>query len=176
MDDLIRDIPEFPNYQVSISGTVYNKTTGNELKWLEHPNREGVIYYRVHFSHKSKGYQRRVHRVVASTFLDNPDNLTEVDHIDGNPSNNHVDNLRWCSRSQNQTNKKTQKNNTLGYKNIKKEVKKQGDKEYKYYKFELRNHNIQKRFPYTDEGLQQAIQYAELKRIELFGDFANHGN
>lgn len=42
-----------------------------------------------------------VHRLVAKAFLPNPDNFKEVDHIDGNPSNNNVENLRWVSHRQN---------------------------------------------------------------------------
>lgn len=55
-----------------------------------------------------------VHRLVAQTFLPNPDNLPQVNHIDENKTNNCVDNLEWCS---------VQYNNTYGDR-IKKAVKK----------------------------------------------------
>lgn len=42
-----------------------------------------------------------VHRLVAETYLPNPDNLPCVNHIDGNKQNNHVDNLEWCSYTAN---------------------------------------------------------------------------
>ena len=43
-----------------------------------------------------------VHRVIAATFVPNPENKPEIDHIDGNPHNNRADNLRWVTHKENQ--------------------------------------------------------------------------
>lgn len=45
-----------------------------------------------------------VHRLVAEAFIPNPNNYTDVDHIDGDRTNNNVSNLRWCTRSMNMLN------------------------------------------------------------------------
>ena len=58
----------------------------------------------------SKGYHRvnlqgklhLVHRLVAQTFIDNPNEYPMVMHLDNNKTNNHVDNLQWGSNSMNQ--------------------------------------------------------------------------
>lgn len=42
-----------------------------------------------------------IHRLVATCFIPNPNNLPEVNHKDGNPRNNHKSNLEWCDQSQN---------------------------------------------------------------------------
>lgn len=44
---------------------------------------------------------RNIHRVIAETFIPNPDNLPCVNHKDGNKLNNSVDNLEWCTQSEN---------------------------------------------------------------------------
>lgn len=42
-----------------------------------------------------------VHRLVAEAYIPNPNNLPQVDHIDNNPYNNNVENLRWVSAKEN---------------------------------------------------------------------------
>lgn len=48
-----------------------------------------------------KPKSRDIHRIVASTFIDNPLNLDTVNHKDGNPFNNRVENLEWLSKADN---------------------------------------------------------------------------
>ena len=48
---------------------------------------------------KRKDY--KIHRLVATYYLDNPSNLPIVNHKDGNKTNNHISNLEWCTYSQN---------------------------------------------------------------------------
>lgn len=55
----------------------------------------------------AKGYRgvkgKYLHRLVAEKYLPNPNELTDINHKDGNKQNNHVNNLEWCSRSYNIT-------------------------------------------------------------------------
>ena len=46
-------------------------------------------------------YHIRVHILVAKAFIENPNGYSDINHIDGNKQNNSVDNLEWCTRSQN---------------------------------------------------------------------------
>jgi hypothetical protein len=58
-------------------------------------------YLIVSLSKESKVRSHKVHRLVAQTFLDNPENKSMVDHIDEDKTNNRVDNLRWCTGKEN---------------------------------------------------------------------------
>lgn len=83
-------------YSVSNFGRVRNDTTGKIRK----------LTFRIYVGvglESSKGRKNcLVHRLVAIHFIPNPDNLPEVNHIDGNKENNHVSNLEWVSTSDNQ--------------------------------------------------------------------------
>lgn len=59
-----------------------------------------------------------VHRLVGKFFLENPHNKRFIDHIDRNPSNNYVSNLRWVDHCENMANVAVSKNNKCGEKNI----------------------------------------------------------
>ena len=62
-------------------------------------NQKGYPQLRLYNSNKK--YVRNQHRLVALAFIDNPEGLIEVNHIDHNKHNNHVDNLEWITRSDN---------------------------------------------------------------------------
>ncbi|CAL6103553.1 HNH_homing endonuclease [Hexamita inflata] len=88
-----RDIVDYPNYEVSNLGQVRNKSTGRILKPYE--DKDGYLTVGLYLNKIKKTC--KIHRLVAQAFLENPNNYNEIDHINGSPSNNNVQNLRWTS-------------------------------------------------------------------------------
>ena len=79
------------NYEVSNLGRVRNKK-GLLLK----PQKTEKGYLRVDLSKDGKTKHYKVHRLVASAFIPNKNNLPQINHKDENKQNNRVDNLEWC--------------------------------------------------------------------------------
>lgn len=98
------NIPGFPGYHVTKEGLVYSTKSkyGLRPKAKLLTNRlSSNGYYRIGLYKDGKKYEKRVNRLVAETYLPNPDNLPQVGHIDNNPLNNNVDNLYWCTSKEN---------------------------------------------------------------------------
>lgn len=87
------------NYEIDDSGNIRNYTTKVPIKC--HLDRGG--YVKANIIDKELGIHKcmSVHRLVMLAFVPNPDNLPEVNHIDGNKQNNHISNLEWCDRLHN---------------------------------------------------------------------------
>lgn len=95
-----RTVPylDFKHYSVSNNGDVVNNLTNKKLKPLY---QKGSGYYSVTLYNKGNKLMIFIHRLVAETFIPNPNNLETVNHIDHNKLNNNVDNLEWMSRGDN---------------------------------------------------------------------------
>lgn len=112
--EIWKDVPGFEGYYVASSfgriaalNRTINRKNGAKQSVSPHlvvlfpGGKGGYLYYT--FCKNGTKCTRLVHRMIAMTFLNNPENLPYVDHIDGNTYNNHVDNLRWITPSGNRT-------------------------------------------------------------------------
>lgn len=91
-----RNIKRFPGYMISNYGRVVGKK-GHLLKI----RKDSWGYCVVGVSHSNSTHTLLVHRAVAEAFIPNPNDLPQINHIDEEKSNNHVDNLEWCTASYN---------------------------------------------------------------------------
>ena len=88
------------HYQVSNCGRVKSIKFGKE-KILKQSKDKKTGYLHVGLCKENILKHFLVHRLVAEAFLDNPDNLPQVNHKDENPQNNVVSNLEWCDAKYN---------------------------------------------------------------------------
>ncbi len=114
-NEIWRAMPEF-DFEVSSFGNKRNKNADIDpitgLKKLSQPSMKNGYLRFTNLKHSDGTEKTRfVHRLVAITFLDNPENKFTVDHKDRNKLNNHVSNLCWATQKEQAVNKnKSQKN------------------------------------------------------------------
>ena len=96
---MIKDIKGFEDYQITDDGKVWSKKSGKFLKaWLNNTGYEKVMI------NKKKCL---IHRLVAETFIPNPENKPYIDHINPVRTDNRAENLRWCTPKENMNNSNT---------------------------------------------------------------------
>ena len=88
----MEQISEFPGYLIDISGNVFSKRSNKILKQTETNGYNCVTLY-----HDKQRFTKKVHRLLALTFIPNPENLPCVDHISRVRNDNRLCNLRWST-------------------------------------------------------------------------------
>ena len=159
----------FPDYDYLhsvfdiIDGRLYNKVQRSSRVKIGEPTGSNSGAYSLVFLH---GIPWQVHRIL---FYMVHKRLPEtVDHIDGDKKNNHIDNLRAATASQNCANKRLTKANKSGVKGVS-----WSQKHNKWYAC-IRKNKINKNLGYFDD-LNDAKEFVELAREMLHQEFANHG-
>lgn len=95
----MKEHPTLQGYFVTEDGRVFSNKRGPLKERKQHLNYRGYPIIRLCKDGVNKNY--KVHRLVAETYIPNPDNLPCVNHKDEDKSNNHVDNLEWCDHAYN---------------------------------------------------------------------------
>lgn len=103
MNEIWKPIKDYEGlYEISNFGRVksYHYHNGTSQRYL-HPRKvkDGYLMVALYKNKEHKNYQ--LHRLVAEHYLPNLYNCTEVNHIDCDKTNNHVDNLEWVTHYQN---------------------------------------------------------------------------
>jgi hypothetical protein len=90
-------IPEYP-LEINIEGQV-RTLKGHPVKFCKDTKGYPQIHYK---NSAGKRTTVKLHKLIALAFIPNPENKPQINHIDGDKANFNVDNLEWCTQSENQ--------------------------------------------------------------------------
>lgn len=95
MQEQWKTIEGFEDYEISTFGRVKSHKYMRDSILKPRVTHDGYVWYSL--SKHGKGHTKRANRLVAEAFIPNPENKKTVNHIDGDKTNNHVDNLEWAT-------------------------------------------------------------------------------
>lgn len=96
----MKEHPIYKDYFITEDGKVFSNKQGTLKELKPFVNSSGYLIVGIQVE-KLVSKQKRVHRLVAETYIPNSDNLPQVDHIDENKKNNEVSNLQWVTHQRN---------------------------------------------------------------------------
>lgn len=95
----MKAIPNYENYLIDEKGNIYSTLTNKYIKACK--RKDGYLLVGLYKNGARTNFQ--VHRLVALTYIPNPNNYPQVNHIDENKENNSIENLEWCTAKYNLT-------------------------------------------------------------------------
>tara|TARA_R110000782_G_C14741419_1_gene406216 strand:- start:317 stop:829 length:513 start_codon:yes stop_codon:yes gene_type:complete len=141
-------IKDYENYLIFEDGKIINTLTGREMK-----NKiDKYGYKQIGLCNGIKRKFFTIHRLIALSFIPNPDNKPCVDHINRNTQDNRIENLRWATRSENDRNRSCYSN--TGKQFIYKQIRKNRSDRYI---FNIKRPELKK--SYSNKDLQNVIEY-----------------
>lgn len=155
-------IEGFPNYYISTFGRVFSLKS---LRFLKQRTDMGG-YIVVALSEKNMKKTKKVHRLVALTFIENPNEKQNVDHINNVPTDNRLENLRFATKTENGRNSKVSTRSSTKVKGVSYNAKKNMFQAYITVDYIMIHLGWYK-------TLEEAQQVRVKKANDVFGDFTN---
>jgi len=162
IQEIWKDVPGYEG--------IYQASTFGRIKSLPNPGNRHYEIIMIPFV-RERGYKfitlikngikwgTMVHRVIGITFIDNPLSLPYINHKDENPSNNHVDNLEWCTPKYNSNYGTGIKRNALARIN--------GIRSKKVYKFSLDGEYIEEYPSLNEVGRKDGFNIKNISSVCL---------
>src|SRR5699024_2206092 len=172
-EEIWRDIPEYEGlYEASSHGRVRSKEGKvtyseyhGERVWKsrilkeKNPNKKGRRNKRVDLWRDGKPKTLLVSRIVATTFIPNPDNNKFINHMDGDHRNNHVENLEWATSNEN--NNHAFDNDLIGTNIRIKLIRKSGNKKYEFRSMARASEFLGRNKGYISSLIKRGKSFAE---------------